>query len=198
LWLVKAQALMIGRLEPRQSAPSGSKLGVRVAGGGRRSLPISSVKPQRGMPPLGVSSKGPPALPSSVGPRDGEGGEDGATQGGGDGEDDSQNRPGPRPRMTAPRSINPLVRAVLGSPLHWILSHKLLLITVRGRRTGRRTPSRSATPKTATRCMSWSGITRPSRGGGTSRVAPRCSCGCVDRPCRPPGTCCGGSRTPRR
>jgi hypothetical protein len=42
-----------------------------------------------------------------------------------------------RRRMTAPRFINPLVRAVLGSPLHRLLSHKLLLITVRGRRTGR-------------------------------------------------------------
>jgi hypothetical protein len=42
-----------------------------------------------------------------------------------------------RRRMTAPRPINPLVRAVLGSPLHPILSHKLLLITLRGRRTGR-------------------------------------------------------------
>jgi len=42
-----------------------------------------------------------------------------------------------RRRMTAPKFINPLVRAVLGSPLHRLLSHKLLLITVRGRRTGR-------------------------------------------------------------
>jgi len=42
-----------------------------------------------------------------------------------------------RRRMTAPRSINPLVRAVLGSPLHRLLSHKLMLVTVRGRRTGR-------------------------------------------------------------
>ena len=42
-----------------------------------------------------------------------------------------------RRRRTAPRSINPFVRAVLGSPLHRILSRKLMLITVRGRRTGR-------------------------------------------------------------
>jgi len=42
-----------------------------------------------------------------------------------------------RRRMTAPKPFNPLVRAVLGSPLHRILSHKLMLITVRGRRTGR-------------------------------------------------------------
>src|SRR4029450_7085633 len=45
-----------------------------------------------------------------------------------------------RRRMTAPRPINPLVRAVLGSPLHPILSHKLLLITLPGRRTGRLHP----------------------------------------------------------
>jgi F420H(2)-dependent quinone reductase len=43
----------------------------------------------------------------------------------------------PRRRMTAPKFMNPLVRAVLGSPLHRILSHKLVLITIRGRRTGR-------------------------------------------------------------
>jgi deazaflavin-dependent oxidoreductase (nitroreductase family) len=42
-----------------------------------------------------------------------------------------------RRHMTAPRFINPLVRAVLGSRLHRLLSHKLVLITVRGRRTGR-------------------------------------------------------------
>jgi deazaflavin-dependent oxidoreductase (nitroreductase family) len=42
-----------------------------------------------------------------------------------------------RRHMTAPRFINPLVRAVLGSPLHRLLSHKLVLITLRGRRTGR-------------------------------------------------------------
>ena len=39
--------------------------------------------------------------------------------------------------MTALRAINPLVRAVLGSPLRRILSRKLLLIALRGRRTGR-------------------------------------------------------------
>jgi F420H(2)-dependent quinone reductase len=43
----------------------------------------------------------------------------------------------PRRGMTAPTPINPLVRAVLGSPLHRLLSRKLLLITIRGRRTGR-------------------------------------------------------------
>ena len=34
--------------------------------------------------------------------------------------------------------FNPLVTAVLGSPLHWLLSSGLMLITVTGRRTGRR------------------------------------------------------------
>ena len=34
--------------------------------------------------------------------------------------------------------INPLVKAVLRSPLHWLLSFGLMLITVTGRRTGRR------------------------------------------------------------
>lgn len=34
--------------------------------------------------------------------------------------------------------INPLVAAVLRSPLHWLLSFGLMLITVTGRRSGRR------------------------------------------------------------
>ena len=36
------------------------------------------------------------------------------------------------------RTANPFVRAVLGSPLHPLLSRSLALITVTGRRTGRR------------------------------------------------------------
>jgi hypothetical protein len=36
------------------------------------------------------------------------------------------------------RTANPLVRAVLGSPLHPLLSRGLALITVTGKRTGRR------------------------------------------------------------
>lgn len=40
-------------------------------------------------------------------------------------------------RMTAPKPFNPVVRAVLRSPLHGILSRRLMLIEVRGRRTGR-------------------------------------------------------------
>lgn len=36
------------------------------------------------------------------------------------------------------RTANPAVRAVLSSPLHPLLSHGLALITVTGRRTGRR------------------------------------------------------------
>jgi deazaflavin-dependent oxidoreductase (nitroreductase family) len=36
------------------------------------------------------------------------------------------------------RTANPLVRAVLGSPLHPLLSRGLALITVTGRRSGRR------------------------------------------------------------
>jgi len=42
-----------------------------------------------------------------------------------------------RRRMTAPKSINAVVRPVLRSRFHWLLSRKLMLITVRGRRTGR-------------------------------------------------------------
>jgi deazaflavin-dependent oxidoreductase (nitroreductase family) len=34
--------------------------------------------------------------------------------------------------------INPLVTAVLRSPLHWLLSSGLMLITIKGRRSGRR------------------------------------------------------------
>ena len=34
--------------------------------------------------------------------------------------------------------INPLVAAVLRSPFHWLLSFGLMLITVTGRRSGRR------------------------------------------------------------
>lgn len=40
-------------------------------------------------------------------------------------------------RMTAPRFLNPLVGAVLRSPVHRILSRRLMLVQVRGRRTGR-------------------------------------------------------------
>lgn len=36
------------------------------------------------------------------------------------------------------RAVNPLVKAVLSSPLHPLLSHGLALITVTGRRSGRR------------------------------------------------------------
>jgi deazaflavin-dependent oxidoreductase (nitroreductase family) len=39
--------------------------------------------------------------------------------------------------MTAPKSINAVVRPVLRSRFHWLLSRKLMLVTVRGRRTGR-------------------------------------------------------------
>jgi len=42
-----------------------------------------------------------------------------------------------RRRMTAPGFLNPVVTAVLRSPVHGILSRRLLLIRVRGRRTGR-------------------------------------------------------------
>jgi deazaflavin-dependent oxidoreductase (nitroreductase family) len=36
------------------------------------------------------------------------------------------------------RTANPVVRAVLSSPLHPVLSHSLALITIAGRRSGRR------------------------------------------------------------
>jgi hypothetical protein len=36
------------------------------------------------------------------------------------------------------RTVNPLVRAILRSPAHPVLSHRLALITVAGRRSGRR------------------------------------------------------------
>ena len=39
---------------------------------------------------------------------------------------------------SAASRVNPLVTAVLRSPVHWILSFGLMLITVTGRRTGRR------------------------------------------------------------
>jgi len=39
---------------------------------------------------------------------------------------------------SAASRINPLVTAILRSPLHWILSPGLMLITVTGRRSGRR------------------------------------------------------------
>ena len=42
-----------------------------------------------------------------------------------------------RRRMTAPKYFNPFVRAMLRSPFHGIFSRKLMLITVRGRKTGR-------------------------------------------------------------
>jgi hypothetical protein len=37
-----------------------------------------------------------------------------------------------------PRVVNPLVRAVLRSPLHWLLSGSLVLLSYTGRRTARR------------------------------------------------------------
>jgi hypothetical protein len=48
------------------------------------------------------------------------------------------------------RTANPVVRAVLSSPLHPLLSHALVLITVTGRRSGRRYTFQSATSKTGT------------------------------------------------
>lgn len=39
---------------------------------------------------------------------------------------------------SAASRVNPLVAAVLGSPFHWLLSFGLMLITITGRRTGRR------------------------------------------------------------
>lgn len=39
---------------------------------------------------------------------------------------------------SAASRINPLVTAVLRSPFHWLLSFGLMLVTVTGRRTGRR------------------------------------------------------------
>jgi len=39
---------------------------------------------------------------------------------------------------SAASRINPLVTAILRSPFHWVLSSGLMLITVTGRRTGRR------------------------------------------------------------
>lgn len=40
------------------------------------------------------------------------------------------------PFLTMNRTINPLLRMVLRSPLHWLLSGRLALITYRGRRSG--------------------------------------------------------------
>lgn len=40
-------------------------------------------------------------------------------------------------RITAPKLVNPFVGAILRSPLHWVFSRRLLLLEVRGRRTGR-------------------------------------------------------------
>ena len=42
----------------------------------------------------------------------------------------------PGRRMTAPKSLNPPVRAILRSRLHGMLSRTLMLVTVRGRKTG--------------------------------------------------------------
>ena len=42
----------------------------------------------------------------------------------------------PGRRMTAPKSFNPPVRAILRSRLHGMLSRTLMLVTVRGRKTG--------------------------------------------------------------
>ena len=39
---------------------------------------------------------------------------------------------------SAASRINPLVTAVLRSPFHWLLSFGLMLVTITGRRTGRR------------------------------------------------------------
>ncbi len=55
-----------------------------------------------------------------------------------DASEGSGTAPQPRQkRMTALRLANPIVRTILRSPFHGMLSRHLMLITIRGRRTGR-------------------------------------------------------------
>lgn len=63
--------------------------------------------------------------------------------------------------------VNPLVGAVLRSPLHRLLSARLALLTVTGRRSGDAHTFRSPTSRRAIGCGSWSAGRSRSAGGGT-------------------------------
>jgi len=77
------------------------------------------------------------------------------------------------------RTVNPVVRLVLRSPLHGLLSRRTALITGSAAGAAGSSPSRSATSSAATVCPSWSARPSTSAGGETSPTPVlACACGC--------------------